>query len=141
VTADNGPLELSTTHYGGKRGYINASYETPAELSRLQEQIISGVNPLRDGLTPEEETLLKTATGQKKENIEEYGYKSVGELFVPHLTLTRFIDPTTVAEPDSLPPLSDFDGQFSEIGLFEVGEHGTCIREIARFALVGNNLD
>jgi hypothetical protein len=135
VAADTAFLELTAECYGGSQGYINASYEKPDALTELQERVIEGVNPLRDGLTPEEAALIETATGETKDNIEQYGYKSVGELFVPHLTLTRFVDPITIPGSDTLPVPHTFSGQFPAIGLFEVGEHGTCIREIARFAL------
>jgi 2'-5' RNA ligase len=135
LAADTGVFALTAEQYGGSKGYINLSYEKTDALAELQERIVTRVNPLRDGLTPEEAALVETATGATKDNIEQYGYKSVGELFVPHLTLTRFVDPTTAPDSDKLPAAHTFSGQFPSIGLFEVGEHGTCIREIARFAL------
>lgn len=139
VAARSTTLALSAHHYGGSRGYINASYARTEALDRLQEEVIAGVNPLRDGLTPKETALQPTATGMVAENIEKYGFRSVGELYVPHLTLTRFTEHPaegdTPIDTSLLPPLNDFSGQFPAIGLFEMGAHGTCIREVARMAL------
>lgn len=135
VAASHSELTLTAEGYGGKRGFINASYERSEAIDSLQMAIIEGVNPLRDGLVAEEKALQETATGLVAENIEKYGFQNIGELYVPHLTLTRFSDRDTSFDTLELPPHGDFSGQFPEIGLFEMGEHGTCIREITRVAL------
>lgn len=77
---------------------------------------------------------MADATGLKLENLQKYGYPAVGELFRPHITLTKFPAET---EPDltSLPDPTIFTGHFTKIGLFEMGENGTCVRPLATFEL------
>jgi hypothetical protein len=60
--------------------------------------------------------------------------RAVGDQFSPHITLTRFDDDTDRA---SYITLTDFDGEFESIGLFELGENGTCIRKIFEIPLGG----
>lgn len=64
-----------------------------------------------------------------------YGYPAVGDLFRPHMTLTRLKEHNPkVFEP--LPQDVDaFSGIFDRLGLFEIGENGTYIRKIAEFPL------
>jgi len=143
LAAQTAPLELTTEGYKrSSSGYFGVTYARTAALAGLQAEIIANVNPLRDGLTPLEAALQPTATGQCKTNIDTYGYKNVGELLSPHLTLTRFVRAEAGVDPDdaSLPAIDNFSGLFPELGLFEVGEHGTCVREIARYALLAEQL-
>ncbi len=58
---------------------------------------------------------MHSATGLALANFQNYGYKYVGELFRPHITLTRFKEEQPQAEK-LLPNLSVFSGEFSKIG-------------------------
>ena len=60
--------------------------------------------------------------------------RSVGEMFAPHLTITRFTDRKDI-DLTTLPNVSELSATFSKIGIFEMGENGTCIRKIAEFKL------
>ncbi len=77
---------------------------------------------------------MKTATGLTLENYQNFGYKYVGDLFRPHITLTRFGSEQQTAV-ELLPDISTFNGVFDRIGLFEMGDNGTCIREIESWEL------
>ncbi len=116
------------------RGYLDVEYEKTDELTKLQEKTIAEFNPIRDGLRQNDKSRLPNSTGLTKENIEKYGTRFVGNLFRPHLTLTRFPGDN----PESLKVLPNFlvfSGLFLKLGLFEMGSNGTAIRKIFEYEL------
>lgn len=136
IAADTPPIELTPQGYMQAFGYIDIDYAPSAALTSVQQRVLDAVNPLRDGLRPKDAARLAQATGVERHNLETYGYRGVGELFRPHITLTRFvtsepIDPVTIL-PDAT---TVAHGQATALGLFEMGENGTCIRLIASFPL------
>lgn len=112
-------------------GYVDPEYEASNELKTLQDKIIEVVNPIRAGMRESDIAKMQDATGLKLENLEKYGYPAIGELFRPHVTLTRLKE--HVPEVLELLPedIATFSGLFDRIGLFEMGVNGTCVREIA----------
>lgn len=122
----------ATRYYLGEGygvGYIDPEYETSEVLRSLQQQVVEAVNPIRAGMRESDIAKMKDATGVKLENLQKYGYPAVGELFRPHITLTRLKEhkPKVL---EVLPDISLFDGSFVKLGLFEMGGNGTCIRLI-----------
>ncbi|HEX9153867.1 MAG TPA: hypothetical protein VF809_03540 [Candidatus Saccharimonadales bacterium] len=127
-------LSLQAIVYHQEVGYIDVEYARFAALDQLQMIVINAINPLRDGLREKDKARLATATGLEHDNIVKYGYRSVGDLFAPHLTFTRFTDNKEI-DTSTLPEIAEFGGQFAKLGLFEMGDNGTCIRKIAEFEL------
>jgi 2'-5' RNA ligase len=78
---------------------------------------------------------MQDATGIKLENLQKYGYPAVGKLFRPHITLTRLKEHNPKVLEVLPPKVDTFSGILDSIGLFEMGENGTCIRKIAQFPL------
>lgn len=127
-------LSLQATRYDQADGYIDVEYARTDTLDKLQTTVIGAINPIRDGMRAKDHARLLEATGQARQNLEQYGYRGVGDLFRPHLTFTRFADSQSI-DTSSLPQLSQFNGIFPSLGLFEMGDNGTCIRKIAEFPL------
>jgi 2'-5' RNA ligase len=132
-----GRFELITAKYFEVMNYIDVEYQKTMELEQLQDGIIKDINPLRDGMRANDQERLKNATGEAKTNLEKYGTMNVYSLFRPHLTFTRFTSevPGVI---DKLPDKKTFDGYFDKLGLFELGEEGTCIKEVYSLKLTGN---
>lgn len=116
-------------------GYVDPEYEVTDELSSLQQKVIEKINPIRSGMRESDIKKMQDAEGLKLGNLQKYGYPAVGELFRPHITLTRLKEhkPEVLS---SLPDINSFNGLFDRVGLFEMGENGTCIRKIAEFNLL-----
>lgn len=131
-------LTATATNYFQAFGYIDVEYERTPQLAALQMAVIDAVNPLRDGMRKKDQERLATTTGKVLENLKAYGYQGVGELFRPHITFTRFNTQQTV-KTDDFPPLTDFNGAFVKIGVFEMGDNGTCAQEVATFSLQGDS--
>jgi len=129
---------LATTYSLGTgfgAGYVDPEYEVTEELSNLQNKVVEAVNPIRAGMRESDVRKMQDAEGSKLENLKKYGYPAIGDLFRPHITLTRLkeYNPRVL---ELLPQdVSTFSGEFDRLGLFEMGENGTCIRKIAEFSL------
>lgn len=132
IAEEGRQLNLKPTRIYQSHGYIDVEYEKTNEVSALQNNVLGAINPIRKGMRAKDVARLADSDGLEKENYTKYGYKAVGELFRPHITFTRFTDPRQKVEP--LEP-SNFVGTFTHLGLFEMGDNGTCIRKIAEFKL------
>lgn len=117
------------------KGYVDVAFARNSEVDSLQAHVVEAFNDLRADMRESDKAKMADATGLKLENLQKYGYPAIGELFRPHITLTKF--PAEV-EPNLsvLPPSTIFTGIFDRVGLFEMGQNGTCIRKIAEFKLV-----
>ena len=122
---------------GHGKGYVDVTFVRNADVDALQGRTIAAFNRLRAGMREKDKQKMTEATGLRLKNLQEYGYPAVGELFRPHVTLTKF--PIEI-EPDLsvLPSATIFDGTFTRLGLFEMGDNGTCVRKIAEFNLLEN---
>lgn len=134
IAARTPKVHLESDSYVQEEGYIDANYIRTPEAAQLQETIVQAINPLRDGLRPRDIPKLENATSLVRKNLETWGYRSVGELFRPHLTFTRFTNRQPIPLEDMDAP-SAFSGQFARLALFEMGPNGTCIRRIKEFDL------
>lgn len=127
-------LDLIASGYYQAEGYIDPNYTRTKTLDQLQMTVVNAINPIRDGMREKDKARLASTSGKIRENLEKYGYRGVGDLFRPHMTLTRFADGQPIDE-SSLPDIHRFDGKFIKLGLFEMGDNGTCVRKIADFKL------
>ncbi len=127
-------LNLKASKYQQNESYVDVEYARSAQTDSLQQQVIAALNPIRGGMQENHKARMLQATGLVLKNFQNYGYKYVGELFRPHITFTRFGE--TQPEVESLlPELSTFGGSFTKLGLFEIGDNGTCVRKIVEFDL------
>ena len=128
-------FELSPEKFSSKARYVSVHYATPARLAALQKAIITALNTLRTGLPKISANLLPSAEGVAKVNLEQYGYKNLFDTTHPHLTLTRYTE-----EQDNplqgLDNLIDFQGSFVGLGIYEISDIGTCIREISTYLFI-----
>lgn len=131
-------LNLSSGRYVQEEGYIDADYTRTEQVDRLQMAVVEAINPIRDGIREKDKARMLTTTGKVRENLEKYGYRGVGELFRPHISFTRFADGQPI-DTTGLPGPAEFSGAFLQLGLFEMGDNGTCVRKIAEFNLGGDN--
>jgi 2'-5' RNA ligase len=136
VIASNAAAITATAfHYHYTKEYLDIEYTKSTELTVLQEEIITALNPIRNGLRENDKIRLLTATGEERENILNFGYRSVGDQFHPHLTFTRFNNPQE-GILETLPSTHIFTGTYISLGIFEMGENGTCVNPVESWALV-----
>lgn len=137
IASKTSALNLKASNYEQKEAYVDVEYARNEQTASLQQQVVATLNPIRDGMREKDKARMLEATGLALENFQNYGYKYVGELFRPHITFTRFSETQPKAK-SLLPELSTFNGSFTKLGLFEMGDNGTCVRKIAEFDLRKN---
>jgi hypothetical protein len=137
IAARASVFDLAANGYWLDARYFDADYKKTNALADLQMAVINAINPIRDGLRGKDQAHLLTAEGVARENLKTYGYRGVGELFRPHMTFTRFADEQLAMDVIKKPDAHVFDGAFDRIGLYEMGDNGTCVRRIAEFPLIG----
>lgn len=136
IAHNNQLLHLTSSGYVQKLGFIDVEYEVTSDLNKLQQQVIKAIQPLADGMRDKDKQRMLEARGLALQNFQKYGYKYVGELFRPHITFTRFPDEEDKPEAvQLLPDVMTFNGDFPRIGLYVMGDNGTCIREISSWQL------
>lgn len=139
IAAATPKIDLTSTRYDQAEGYIDADYQRTELIQKLQMAVVEAINPIRDGMREKDKQRMLTITGQACENLEKYGYRGVGELFRPHISFTRFADGKPI-DTSVLPDPNEFSGEFTKLGLFEMGDNGTCVRKIAEFELGDSQL-
>ncbi|MDQ3064902.1 MAG: DUF1045 domain-containing protein [bacterium] len=132
VTSEANKYSLSKGHH---EGYIDSEYEASYELHALQDAVVAAINPTRAGMLEKDIAKMEDATGVKLENLQMYGYSSIGELFRPHMTLTR-LEGHNPEALNALPEASELSGMFDRLGLFEMGDNGTCVRKLLELPLI-----
>ena len=137
IAANTAAMTLVADRYDQAEGFIDANYQRFSALDELQRHVINALNPIRDGMHESAKARLSTATGLERYNLETFGYRHVGELFRPHLTLSRFMGGNAI-DTRNLPEPNTFSGLFGSLALFEMGDSNTCVRKIAEFSLAGS---
>ena len=128
------PLCLDAVKYNQVERYFDVEYTKNDDLTNLQNQVIESLNPIRAGLRANDQARLADTSGLALTNLQRYGWRSVGDLYRPHLTITRFCDDQTYPT-SGLPNIVEFNSKFSYLALFEMGENGTAARKIFDIAL------
>jgi len=134
IASDFKQIYSSANGYSVDLGYIDVEYPR-IDFVAIQSAVINAVNPLREGMRIKDEVRMKEASGLILNNYKKYGYPSVGELLRPHITFTRLKSFSSPNTNGILGDHSQFSGCFDRIGLFEMGDNGTCIRKIGEWKL------
>lgn len=116
-------------------GYVDVSYRRSKQMKKLQADIISLINPLRERtLRPKDAARLDSLSGRQRRNLKRYGTRNIGEDYFPHITFTRLakFDKSALAVIKK----ADFSFEVRKLGFFYLGENGTCRKLIATFDLV-----
>lgn len=136
IAGSTSKLELEAIRYDHTQCFVDVEYQRTSTLDKLQQKVISALNPVRHGMREKDKARMLEATGLALQNYKDYGYKLVGELFRPHITFTRLAaeKPQILSE---LGKVGQYSGAFIKLGLFEMGDNGTSIRKIGEWELAG----
>ena len=118
-----------------KTGYIGARFGVTDELRELQRNIVSAINPLREGLTYHSKDYPYSV--KESENLATYGYDGVFEAFKPHLNFTLLTEDKREANIKVDVPFGDFSFMAQSIGFFILGDNYTCHKLISESKLNG----
>lgn len=111
------------------------------KIDKLHRLIIKKLNPLREGHLREkykDPEYIKKFPHAKRELMEkillEVGYPRVLEAYRPHISIIAYQKDVTKKEI-KLPKFNLKNMKVSEVGLFTMGEYGTCNKLIHKFEL------
>ncbi|MBN2016190.1 2'-5' RNA ligase family protein [Candidatus Dojkabacteria bacterium] len=118
--------------------YIGAEFECTEQIMQFHRQIVRELSPLREGhLRPKykDPKYLSTLTKEHVENIKNYGYPRVMKLYRPHLSFIRFEDEDVAKKIAEKINWNIHEFTVEEVGVYTMGEHGTCKDELRSFFL------
>jgi hypothetical protein len=136
-------LDCTGLAYNAHEASLEARTQSPAELARLQDDVIALANPMRGGVLLDRDpagnavSASREAPGVLGGNIRETGYGEVGELFRPHDTLNWFEAGTRVDESamENMVNTGALSGCYPALALFTLGPYGTCPQLLGRYEL------
>jgi hypothetical protein len=116
-------------------GYLSVELSLPPRVKLFQEEVIKSVNFLREGRSLIGEEGASNYPKSQRKNIAEYGFDNLLDFYNPHITITCLSDPENAKKLIS--ELSWTENEFfcSSIGLYSLGEFGTCKELIREFKL------
>lgn len=85
-------VEVELNGYSVFSGYLFYDAVRSSRLMELHELVVDTLNPLRDGLISEDQKRLFGLTKDQEAAISKYGYVSVKDTFMPHVTLACLSD-------------------------------------------------
>ena len=118
-------------------GFLGVTIEKTEKLLNLHWAIIEAVHDQRTQKIVDADPNGLRLSGEQAENLRRFGYPDVGEQYNPHVTITRFPDhDDAVDAAEVLREEFDVWHPFHpRLGVFEGGEHGTCVKLIKSFDL------
>lgn len=135
------PFTVQSTGYHTVKGeWIDASYVLDEPLFKLHRACLEGIAPFR---VRQKDVVMREdwsdSSPARQENLELYGWSEARDLFRPHLTLARL---KGKVDEDFLEifPEKNFSFEVCKIGLYELGEHGTCRKLLAEYTLSPLNI-
>lgn len=127
------PFRMTSVRYRqSDNGFVAVEYKKSKVISDFQKDIITLINPLREGLLrPKDEARMGALSTAKQNNIRRYGFQNVGASYSPHLTFTKF----ERSQDDALSEVEKINFSFdvASVGLFFLGEYCTCRRAVEIF--------
>jgi hypothetical protein len=118
--------------------YYEISYAKNESLVSLHDAVTKELLPLRFSPgAPVIEEYFGAYSAAQRDQAQASGYDLAGDLYRPHITITRFAD-----SPDSGLPCPPVDLSFSvdKFGLFYADRFGSVVQTLARFDLHSGSL-
>lgn len=133
------PLELKFTAIKSANGFVAAYFSLSEELLKVDKLVVEKCNPLREGYKVSdywsEQYKNYPLSKAELEKMKKYGYFLIQDLLDPHITLTRIKNPQIDSEITSSLNWQDVKFKVAELGLYILGENGTCNKLIKKFDL------
>src|SRR5256885_4100862 len=113
--------------------YYEVSYGRTDDLLTLHQSILNRLYRLRySPRDPVVEEYFAPYSAEQRANAVKWGYDLAGELFRPHITITRFSRPPSFHLPD---PPEDLSFEVARIGIFDADGLGAATKHLGTFEL------
>lgn len=118
-------------------GFLGASFKLTDSIKTAQKKVVEGVTDLREGKKVLEVNDPRVESWPKshKQIVARYGFDNLFDFYNPHITITRLVDLDRAKKLTGKLnwPFGEFDS--NSIGLYSLGEFGTCNKLIREFKL------
>lgn len=122
-------------------GFLGASFKAVEAIKAVQREIVDRVTGLREGrdILEVDDPRTKGWPESHKKIVAGYGFDNLFDFYNPHITITRLPDFKKAQDlAGKLAwPFSEFES--NSIGLYSLGEFGTCNKLIREFKLGAAN--
>ena len=138
VTGQLSPVTCRVDGVSANDGWIGFRLQPTPELAAWQRRIVEATSPYRhQPFNPEKIFAGAVFSAEQISKFQQFGYDKLGDLFSPHLTVTRLKDVKRAEQvvQELQPPEALRQFNVTELGLFESGEHGTCQEMLVSFTL------
>ncbi len=132
------PVSMSFTAMETLGGFVYATVSNSSPVKQVHNDVLELINPLRQNHQRDKYTTVSRdmfKTGLEYKNVLTYGGSLVGELYNPHLTITRLVDHSLETEVAAATKWSIPEFKINQIGIFASGGHGTCTKLLHSFNL------
>ncbi len=149
VTQRCAPVRAEGTEYRhNPQGAPEVYFVPTSAWHLLQQEVIAAVEPLRRGrlraTDPAGDMLAEVVRRLERDapddarlrQLRRYGYDEISDRFHPHVTLAWPVNGWR-ASWDGLPEPAAFSAALSDLGVFEMGDYGTCVRRLGGHRLTG----
>lgn len=135
LAASTEPFVLQqATYYPDQGVWVGVRYVADQAILNLHTAVIAATKEAR---VIEDDARYKARwsdmTPKERENLKSCGWAHAYTLYLPHLTFTKLTQPQSDVWAHL--PQPDFSFRADHIGLYELGENGTCTRLVADFWL------
>lgn len=131
---------LTQAAYGAGEGiWVHVCYQKDVPIFLLHQRVLGAASAYRDrgtGLVDDGEIRQEDWQGlppERQSNLEACGWSEAYDLYLPHMTFGRLAAPNA-GIINALPP-HEFSFQAERVGLYELGEYGTCTKLLHEFRL------
>ena len=122
-----------TGFYLTQGNYYEVSYARSEVMTKLQQGAADSLLPLRYSPgRPRVEDFFAPYSKRQREQAERSGYDLAGDLYRPHITMTRFAEPPTHTLPC---PKIDLSFSATTIGLFRADSLGAATEALGSWRL------
>lgn len=136
ITQNSNPQTFIFTDFQEHSGFLGAGFTPTDSIKAVQKEVVDSISDLREGnIVSLDDPNLLDKPDQYKQIITEFGFDNLFDFYNPHITITRLPDFEKARKlaKQLTWPFSEFES--SSIGLYSLGEFGTCNKLIKEFKL------
>jgi hypothetical protein len=136
IVNNTNTFELVVHSYTFFVGFLFGDIIKDSNLLRLHGAVVDVLNPLREGLITEDQLKLKGLSKAQEQSIQTYGYLSVKDTYIPHISLTALKDPGDAKVILEHLPTEDMRFNLERIAITPFAQYGTCTEVLKEFSIV-----
>lgn len=121
-------------------GFLGASFEPTNQIKTFQQLVVEKTEAFRSkDIIQLDNSIIQQYPQKQQEIIRKFGFDNLLDFYNPHITITQLSDFKTAEKLTN--ELSWEAGSFcsNSLGLYELGDFGTCNKLIKKFKLAGGD--